>query len=352
VKKNRFNAFRKASLRGSLLAAMSASLCCIGPIAAVLLGASGFAAAGFFAKWRPVLLTATFALLASAWFLTYRKPKGQCAGDNCETTPVSASSKAALWIATGFVLVAAGFPVLSSAVPRAKEGETCCVSIAKADAKTSALQLKTPATAASDTNFVSFYRVPLVCPAAPEIGCGSASKPLLLGLERADAVSEAWLNRAGTIMAVVWSDRSTTEHRAETINAVLKQQCCEMTANELAGNEKQQALKGLQSGSGWYRGAAVDRLSEEEAGIIATRLVHRVRAKTTMRPENAEALQRALTVALKKRFTDDKVKQEQNALLKSVDGFQQVAGAYLDKEQIPILKEAIANGLRPLPNEK
>jgi hypothetical protein len=30
---------------------------------------------------------------------------------------------------------------------------------------------------------VSFYQVPLVCPAAPHIGCGSASKPLLLELE-------------------------------------------------------------------------------------------------------------------------------------------------------------------------
>jgi hypothetical protein len=38
--------------------------------------------------------------------------------------------------------------------------------------------------------------------------------------------------------------------------------------------------------------------------------------------------------------------------LKSEDGLQQVAGQYLDKDQILILKEAIAGGLRPLPNEK
>ena len=38
---------------------------------------------------------------------------------------------------------------------------------------------------------VSFYQVPLVCPAAPQIGCGSASKPLLLELENSPAVSEA-----------------------------------------------------------------------------------------------------------------------------------------------------------------
>lgn len=55
---------------------------------------------------------------------------------------------------------------------------------------------------AVNTGMVSFYQAPLVCPAAPEIGCGSASKPLLLELERSNVVSEAWLNRAGTIMAV------------------------------------------------------------------------------------------------------------------------------------------------------
>ena len=51
---------------------------------------------------------------------------------------------------------------------------------------------------------ISFYEVPLVCPAAPEIGCGSRSKPILLQLEREEAVAEAWLNRPGTVIAVVW----------------------------------------------------------------------------------------------------------------------------------------------------
>src|SRR5204862_6491220 len=50
---------------------------------------------------------------------------------------------------------------------------------------------------------VSFYRVQLVCPAAPQIGCGSAAKPLLLELERQPGVAEAWLNRTGTILAIV-----------------------------------------------------------------------------------------------------------------------------------------------------
>ncbi|MFC0425143.1 hypothetical protein, partial [Chryseobacterium scophthalmum] len=30
---------------------------------------------------------------------------------------------------------------------------------------------------------ISFYKTPLVCPAAPQIGCGSKAKPVLLSLE-------------------------------------------------------------------------------------------------------------------------------------------------------------------------
>src|SRR6266849_4002430 len=60
---------------------------------------------------------------------------------------------------------------------------------------------------------ISLYEVPLVCPAAPEIGCGSRSKPVLLALEQQPAVAEAWLNRAGTVMAVVWKAEAKRKDR-------------------------------------------------------------------------------------------------------------------------------------------
>src|SRR5262245_61000613 len=46
---------------------------------------------------------------------------------------------------------------------------------------------------------VSVYAVEWQCPAAPGIGCGSHAKPILLQLERDSSVSEAWLNRPGTM---------------------------------------------------------------------------------------------------------------------------------------------------------
>jgi hypothetical protein len=38
---------------------------------------------------------------------------------------------------------------------------------------------------------ISLFRVPLQCPAAPQIGCGNASKPILLELQREPTIAEA-----------------------------------------------------------------------------------------------------------------------------------------------------------------
>src|SRR6266851_7370988 len=136
---------------------------------------------------------------------------------------------------------------------------------------------------------VSVFKAPLVCPAAPQIGCGSASKPILLDLEKQPGVLEAWLNRAGTRIAVVWkpeSDAGTRRKVAEKLK--------EDDATEIQGNLRDESLKDFLSGKGWYRGADVSRLSEEEAGIIAARLVRWVRAKTVLAKDKAESFQRAL----------------------------------------------------------
>lgn len=135
-------ALQKATLGGSILAAITASLCCIGPLVAVLLGASGFAASAVFEKWRPVFLGVTFALLALAWYLTYRKPKAACAeGSVCATKPVSKWNKVALWFATGAVLVTAAFPSLSSAILRGTQSNAPGV---VADANSAVLKVKIP----------------------------------------------------------------------------------------------------------------------------------------------------------------------------------------------------------------
>jgi len=113
---------QKATLGGSLLAAITASLCCIGPLVAVALGAGGFAASAVFEQWRPVFLGLTVVLLALAWYLTYRKPRANCEeGSACAAKPSANWSKVVLWVSTGVVLIAAAFLSLASAVLRATQ---------------------------------------------------------------------------------------------------------------------------------------------------------------------------------------------------------------------------------------
>ncbi|MEQ2005351.1 MAG: mercuric transporter MerT family protein [Limisphaerales bacterium] len=133
---------QKATLGGSILAAITASLCCIGPLVAVALGAGGFAASAMFEKWRPVFLGVTFALLTLSWYLTYRKPKTACAeGSVCATQPVAKWNKVVLWFATGVVLLMAAFPSLSTAILRATQPSA---SVVVADGNRAVLKVKIP----------------------------------------------------------------------------------------------------------------------------------------------------------------------------------------------------------------
>ncbi len=195
--------------------------------------------------------------------------------------------------------------------------------------------------AAATADRISVFKAPLVCPAAPQIGCGSASKPILLDLERQPGVLEAWLNHAGTRIAVVWKPESDAPTRRRIV-AELK----EDHAIELDGKPRDEAVKDFLSGKGWYHGAAVDRLSEEEADVIAARMVRRLQAKTVLAKDKAEGLQRALADAYRQRLTN-RISREQER-----SRFQDVAREYLEKDQIAILKEAIESGVLPLPNEK
>jgi len=189
------------------------------------------------------------------------------------------------------------------------------------------------------------YQVPWRCPAALQIGCGSHAKPILLQLEENPGVSEAWLNRQGTIVAVVWKPAAKRRARLGA-EKLLKEQ----KASKLSGDERAKALANFETGKGWYRGAEVDRLSEEEAAVIAARWVRRVKAKTTLMEQKAEGLRGALTEGLKKCLTG------KAAMPDTEDGkaleLRRVASPFLDEKQIEILREAAGSGMRAMPNEE
>src|SRR6266481_9268988 len=88
----------------------------------------------------------------------------------------------------------------------------------------------------------SVYQVPWRCPAALQIGCGSHAKPILLQLEQNPGVSEAWLNRQGTLAAVVWKPDAKRRAR-QSADKTLK----DGKASKLSGDARAKALADFES---------------------------------------------------------------------------------------------------------
>ena len=110
----------KFALASAIVAAVAASLCCILPLIAAVVGFTGFAASQFFEQWRPYLLAATLGLLAIGFYFAYRRPREACeAGSVCERTPMGRWNRAALWLVAVLVVVLAAFPYYSGWVARA-----------------------------------------------------------------------------------------------------------------------------------------------------------------------------------------------------------------------------------------
>ncbi len=107
---------QKTTLIGSILTAILASICCIGPLVFAVLGISG---AGFILKfeaYRPLFIVLAIGLLSTAYYFTYKKkPAEQCVdGTYCANPKSDSINKVILWIATVLVGIAIFFPTLIS----------------------------------------------------------------------------------------------------------------------------------------------------------------------------------------------------------------------------------------------
>src|SRR5216683_3420046 len=97
---------------GSTLAALLASLCCLGPL---LLGGAGFGAVqvATFAPLRPYFLAVSGVLLAGGFYVVYRKPMAAeaCARETCAPeSKTRRMAKPLLWVAALAVAALAFFP--------------------------------------------------------------------------------------------------------------------------------------------------------------------------------------------------------------------------------------------------
>lgn len=111
---------RRATLGATVASAFAASICCIGPLLAALLGATGLGALVAFEKYRSYLTAVTFLFLAGAFYMTYRKKPEACEpGSLCATagpTKVERINRIVLWLVTAVVLLVLTFPTWSGRI--------------------------------------------------------------------------------------------------------------------------------------------------------------------------------------------------------------------------------------------
>lgn len=107
---NQGSASRRLLAAGSLIGAVLASSCCIVPLALVSLGISGAWIGNLtvLEPYKPYFIAATVALLGAGYWQVYIKPRRACAtGSYCASPSSGRITKAALWIATVVVVLAA-----------------------------------------------------------------------------------------------------------------------------------------------------------------------------------------------------------------------------------------------------
>lgn len=388
-----------------ILSAVAASLCCITPVIALVAGSSSIAANfSWIEPARPYLIGLSIAVLTFAWYLKLKPIKKSDLDCNCETTKKSSflQSKTFLGIVTAFAILMMTFPLYAKLFypkPKAQatalavvdnkqqvkftiQGMTCAgcedhvnnelskvtgvVSYKTSYATRSSLvsfdkskvNVKTIEAAINKTGYkvksydfmnanntgVSFYEAPLVCHAAPSIGCGSKAKFLLVDFEKyIDAVEGAWLNKTGTIVAVKWKPKTAEDKKAEIIKTVSTNHNIELAT--LAQTEATDYANTFPNNSEWYKGKEVDKLSKEEAGIIAKNTIASYKEKKLIKPSfekqfqaDIEKIYAALFLSISsyKDLTTEAYNKVENQI-------QQAGEKYVGKGKMPHVELCIAS---------
>src|SRR5438876_2954578 len=102
----------KASLVAGVLAAIGASVCCVGPLVLLGLGVGGAWIGNLtaFEPFRPVLIGVTLVFLALAWHKLCRVPQVCAPNTACADTTVLRRQRITFWTISVLVLAILAFP--------------------------------------------------------------------------------------------------------------------------------------------------------------------------------------------------------------------------------------------------
>jgi len=190
---------------------------------------------------------------------------------------------------------------------------------------------------------LTFYEVGLACPAAPKIGCGGKAKPALRALAADENVAGAWLNEAGTRIAVAWKNRPLPK---KNLDEILGDHS--LTIHEVRTKARTKLVESFHETDGWYDAAIVDRLSEREAGIIAARFVRRLKAKTKLTSDQEKNLKDGFEQTIRRAFTSDAGVDIEDVGKELVS----VSEKYLSAVDVALARKVITRGYRPQANEE
>ena len=190
---------------------------------------------------------------------------------------------------------------------------------------------------------ITFYEAPLVCHAAPSIGCGSKAKFMLVDLEKYnDAVEGAWLNKKGTIVAVKWNTNTDESKKTEIIKTVSTSHNVELS--ELSSTEANLYAKTFPNNKQWFKGKEVDQLSKQEAGIIAKNTIASYKAKQLIKPSFEKPFEADIAKIYENLFLSISSYKDLNTenYNKVEDQIQQAGERYVGKGKMPHVELCIA----------
>ena len=104
------------TLIGGVVAAIAASLCCIGPLVLVMLGMGGAWVSNLSAMepFRPYLLVIAIIFLFFAWKNIYRAPAAVCTpGTLCAMPHTNRGYKVMFWIMAALIVISLASPYIA-----------------------------------------------------------------------------------------------------------------------------------------------------------------------------------------------------------------------------------------------
>ena len=200
-----------------------------------------------------------------------------------------------------------------------------------------------------DAALINFYLVPLVCEAAPQIGCGCRTKPVLQALEANPEIKHAWLNKAGTTIAIQWRREISEDEKLSVFSGVIDDG---HHVPVIQASEAAALFADLRSGEHWYNAETVDDLSRSEADIIGLRMADRITSSVALTHSQTTGLQCAIACAAYEILIDPRAASHewrQPALNSAVVS---AASPYLNVGEVESLIHALrVADYRPLPGE-